>query len=411
MVSSKVVVCDSQLINLSSSLINEELDENKKLTELVRTTGVAVLDPNMKVLPMISDYLTTQLARNKIANESAKTYGKNLSYFLSFMKSRREFKDDHLDDSYLYVQQYVIEEYFTQLKLDGISSQTIGNREASISAFFHQYLCATRNNKERLRNDNPFEPGKLYQGTKTKNVNMCEVEELIALMKCTERENERVLLQFMQDSGVRRSEVSRITQRHIKDAMNENKHFIMLDDDTFEIPPDYKPLTIWGSKGRGRELKPRITLVSIPTLQRIKKYMASPEYRKAARKFGKDKPVFLNSQGGSQTGSNIGKLFNRLSKRALKLKLINRPIAAHMTRHGFAGMCLRSPDMGKDTLERLVNIKNCLGHAFLESTQVYTSIPYEIYGQLVNSHGELLTRHQIMERIRLKTKTKIKLLV
>lgn len=407
MVSSRVVVCDNQLIDLSMSLINEELNDDVKLTELVNTTGVAVIDPSMRVLPMISDYLTTQLARNKISKESAKTYGKNLAYFLHYMKSRSEFKDDYLDDSYLFVQQYVIEEYFSKLKSEGISSQTIGNREASISAFFHQYLCAKRNNKDQLRDDNPFETSKLYKGTKTRNIEMCEVNELVALMKCTERENEKVLLQFMQDSGVRRSEVSRITQQHIRDATNYNNNFIMLDDETFEVPADYKPLTIWGSKGRGRDLKRRITLVSIPTLQRIKNYMASPEYRKSVRKFGKDKPVFLNSQGEVQSGSNIGKLFSRLSKRALKLKLITRPIAPHMTRHGFAGMCLRSPDLGKDTLERLVSIKNCLGHAFLETTQIYTSIPYEIYGQLVNSQREVLARHQIMERIRLKTKTQI----
>lgn len=406
---SKVIVCDNQSINLSSSLINEELEGDSQLTGVVNTTGVAVFDSNMKVLPMISDFLTSQLAKNKISEKTAKTYGKNLAYFLDYLKNRREFKDDKLDDSYLYVQQYVIEDYFSHLKSEGISSKTIGNREASISAFFHKYLCSTRNNKEQLRDDNPFESGKLYNGTKTRNIEMCEVKELIALMKCTNRENEKVLIQFMQDSGIRRSEACRITQQDIKDAMNENKQFIMLDDDTFEIPPDYKPLRIWGSKGRSRELKLRTTLVSIPTLQRIKKYMASPEYRMSARKFGKDKPVFLNSQGCIQTGSNIGKLFNRLSKRALKLKFIGRPISAQMTRHGFAGMCLRSPDMGKDSVERLVNIKNCLGHTFLETTQIYTSLPYEIYGRLVNKHGEVLTRSQIMERVRLETKSKSKL--
>jgi integrase/recombinase XerC len=80
-----------------------------------------------------------------------------------------------------------------------------------------------------------------------------------------------------------------------------------------------------------------------------------------------------------------------------------------MLRHGFAGEVLRSPDLGKDAIDRLVIVKNCLGHENLSTTQVYTSLPFDIYGTLMNSDGEVLTRCQIMSRVWSATKKVIKL--
>ena len=80
-----------------------------------------------------------------------------------------------------------------------------------------------------------------------------------------------------------------------------------------------------------------------------------------------------------------------------------------MLRHGFAGEVLRSPDLGKDAIDRLVIVQRCLGHASIVTTQVYTNLPFDIYGKLMNSDGEILTRSQIMSRIWTATKKIIKL--
>ena len=79
-----------------------------------------------------------------------------------------------------------------------------------------------------------------------------------------------------------------------------------------------------------------------------------------------------------------------------------------MLRHGFAGSLLRSPDLGDHAVDKLVLLQICLGHAYLKTTQVYTQLPYEIYGKIADKNGEILTRSRLMEQLNVLTKTRRK---
>tara|TARA_R110002126_G_scaffold88837_1_gene212685 strand:- start:31437 stop:32684 length:1248 start_codon:yes stop_codon:yes gene_type:complete len=398
-------------IDLSKSLLNEESNFacNSASLERSEITGVVILNSEMKVLPLVSHYLTFELKYDNVSDGSALTFGNNLGYFVDYLNSHKHYKHYKYDSALLDVQEHTIKEYFVGLKSEGLSSNTIRNRDASLQSFFSKYLCAPRGNRPELRKDNPYQNGLLSGAPKSKQIEMCNQDELIALLRCTPNERERALLQFMYDSGVRRSEIPRVKKSHIEAAINSSRNRLIVDDDTISIPSEYSAVHIEGSKGRRREIKPRNTIVSRETLLRVTRYHSTPLYRNKSRKFGSDKPAFLNAEGNSYNSSSISKLLERVSKRAIKRNLINRLISPHMLRHGFAGEVLRSPDLGKDAIDRLVIVQRCLGHASIVTTQVYTNLPFDIYGKLMNSDGEILTRSQIMSRIWTATKKIIKL--
>lgn len=407
----KVRVVYRKEIDLSKSLLNEEsrFTCSNSLLETPMVSGCVVLDSNMKVMPLVSHYLTFELKYDNISNSTALTFGRNLGYFVDYLNTHKHYKNYEYDSAFLDVQEHTLKEYFVDIKSKNLSSQTVRNRDATLQSFFNKYLCATRGNRPELRSDNPYQNGLLSGSSKSNQIEMCSRDELIALLRCASNERERALLQFMYDSGVRRSEMPRVNKSHIEAAINSNGNSLIVDDDTISVPSDYSPVHIEGSKGRKREIKPRKTIVSRETLIRVTRYHSSPLYRSKSRKFGSDKPAFLNAEGKSYNSSSISKLLERLSKRAIKRNLIKRSISPHMLRHGFAGEVLRSPDLGKDAIDRLIIVQRCLGHASLVTTQIYTNLPFDIYGKLVDRNGEMLTRSQIMSRIWNATKKVIKL--
>jgi integrase/recombinase XerD len=400
----KVIIADKQSINLEQSTLNS----NHSVSGKVLTTGVLVLNSKSQPYPLVSDYLSSQLIHNKIADTTAKTYGANIGYFLSYLENDNAYKGFKLDEGLIHVQKHTIEEYNTNLKNEmGLSSKTIRNRDASLMSFISEYLCQGQGNQKALRNDDPYESGLLAPSAKDNLIQACEIEELIALIQMTNSERERCLLQFMFDSGVRRSEVSRISKSSIDKALESDNKNEFLGEDIVYSPSDYTNLLINGAKGRNRQYKPRETIVSRATLQRIRKYHSSPLYRKHAKRYGSNPPAFFNAHGGGYTKSSVAKLINRVAKRALGNRLITKLISPHMLRHGFAYLVLGSEDLGKDYLERLVILQKSMGHAFLSSTEVYTRIPHEIYGRYKSVAGNQMYRKDLMEHIVKETRLKI----
>ena len=370
--------------------------------------GVGVFDENGKILPLISSYLSYQTKHEKIAVKSATTYAKNLVYFLEYIRSRTDYDDNESDNVLLNVPVFVIQEYLSCLSRSGLSSSTIRNRDATLRALF-EFICDPNCPFPYLRLDNPYENGYLSKSPKRTPINACTLDELLILIKSTKSERERTLLQFLFDSGLRRSELSRVMLEDFVDALKFNSEKFITNGHDQPIQTNYIPLAVKGSKGRGNETKPRWTLISSATLKRIQKYHASPLYKKYARQFRNpaETPAFLNALGTTYTPIAVNKLLERVSKRAIKKGLLTKLISPHKLRHGNAYAILQSNDLGSDYLDRLVIVQKNLGHNQLETTQMYTSIPQEIYNTLCNENGELLTRAEKMKRLTEQTQLKI----
>lgn len=394
-------IIDRETIDLSKSSVIEQSDLKEEIVKSQKKThGVVVFDRNHRVLPLVSDWLTEELSEKQTPPSTITTYANNISYFLDYLTEKHLYTDVLLDEAFLYIYSHTIREYFTYLKVDcKLASSTIRNRDATFQIFFDRYLCKARQDGKAIRDDNPYADGLLSSAAKSKVVEMCTLNEVKALILCAHTERERALIQFIYDTGVRRSEVTRVKKSDIDKASNENKSTLIIDDETIALPTQYNPLYIAGSKGRKREIKPRYTIVSSATIGRVKRYFSTPEYRKLAKKYGSESHAFINSEGRPYTSSSIGKILNKLSDRAIKRGLLDRPIHPHMLRHGFAGGLLRSPDLGEHSVNKLVVLQQCLGHAHLSTTQIYTALPYDIYGQFRDSDGVLLTRAELMERL------------
>lgn len=405
-----IKVCTDIELDLSQScLLNENL--NLSLDKTVKVNGVGVFDDNGKLLPIISEYLSYLSKHEKIAYKSASTYGKNLIYFLSYIRSRPDYNDDETDEVFLSIPTYVIQEYLTFLTRDEQkSSATIRNRDATLRTFI-DYLCSPTEDREQLREDNPYNNGYLSKAPKRTPISSCSLDDLLILIMSTCSERERVLLQFLYDSGLRRSELPKVSLEDFKDTISFNSESLITRDTDLPIYADYVPLRVKGSKGRGNQIKPRWALISSATIKRIQKYHASPLYKKYAGKYLKpsDTPAFFNAKGTPYTPSAINKLLERISKRAIKKGLLNRIISPHKLRHGNAYSILQSNDLGNDYLDRLVIVQKNLGHNQLDTTQMYTSIPQDIYNSMCDKDGELLTRAEKMRRLSEQTQLKIRL--
>lgn len=404
----KVEVCPDISLDLSQSCLHSEI-KDLALNETVKVNGVGVFDDDGKLLPFISEYLSYQAKHEKIAYGSADTYGKNLTYFLSYIRSRPDYDDDETDEVFTTIPAYVIQEYLTHLtRIEGIESPTVRNRDATIRSFM-DYLCSSTEDREPLRSDNPYRDGYLSKAPKRTPVISCDFDDLTVLIESTRLERERTILQFLYDSGLRRSELPRVTLEDLNAAARFNSQRFIARDRDQPIRADYAPLEVRGSKGRGNEIKPRWTLISSATLKRIQKYHASPLYKKYARTYlsPADTPAFLNAEGTPYTPGAVNKLLERVSKRAIKQGLLRRVISPHKLRHGNAYAILQSNDLGADYLDRLVIVQKNLGHNHLDTTQMYTSIPQDIYNSMCDENGDLLTRAEKMKRLAERTQLKI----
>lgn len=400
-----IKVCFNKKFDLSKSCCTDSFSE-----QIANVSGVGIFDNNSKILPLISRYLSYQIKHEKIAVKSASTYAKNLAYFLDYIRNREDYDKYESDDVFFTVPKFVIQEYLSHLSKIGLSSSTIRNRDATLRAFF-EFLCNPINMLSVHRTDNPYQNGYLSKSPKRTPINACTIDELAILIRSTMSERERLLLQFLYDSGLRRSELPRLSLEDFNDAVKFNSQKFIASKNDQPISINYLPLKVKGSKGRANEFKPRWTLISTATLKRIQKYHASPLYKKYIRQFNNpaQTPAFLNADGTAYTAMAINKLLERVSKRAIKRGLLNRIIYPHKLRHGNAYAILQSNDMGTDYLDRLVIVQKNLGHNNLDTTQMYTSIPQEIYNTMCDENGELLTRAEKMKRLTEATQLKIKI--
>ena len=228
------------------------------------------------------------------------------------------------------------------------------------------------------------------------------------MIESTPHERERCLLQFIFDSGVRRSEVSRVTRFSIDEAIRLGQAISPLEPRSLGVPSNYYLLHINGSKGGGDQIKERLSMVSPATLERVKRYHASAIYKRHSRIFPKDKaPAFLNAHGKPYTANSISALLARVSKRAIRQLKLEKSISPHKLRHGYAYALLNSKDIGDDYLERLGMLKVSMGHASFKSTEMYTQIPPSLLNAVCGTNLEAASKAVDMEKLFSETKLSI----
>lgn len=402
----KVVVADDAVLNLSGSPLN---DEAAVVAGLVRVSGCAIFDEQERLLPLASEFLTRAAKNTTLSQKSLGTYGRNLSYLVGSLAQTSHFEGCTPDEILLTVSRSTLAAYIADLrKVHGLDPVTVRNRDACIRTFFSKFLCVADNDRPARRKDNPYAGGFLSPSPNRRLVSACSPEELECLIRSTNSERERCVLQFIFDAGLRRSEVGRITLQAIKDALRFSQTQMIYKVESASKPA-YCPLYVDGSKGRGDAFKPRYAIVSRATLERIAKYQSTPLYKRYAARYEslEATPAFFNADGAAYNADAISGVLRRISERGVKLGLLQRAIAPHKLRHGHAYAILRSPDLGADVLERMLAVQKSLGHEKMDTTGMYTQIPQETYRDLCTDESGLITRAEMMAQLWKQTAVRI----
>ena len=414
----KVVAVRDKELDLSNSILasgpyrEQFLAEPEGSEPSVKVTGCALIGNDEQLLPLVSSYLCRNYRNTLLGDKTVVSYARRISYLLEDQKSKPEHETSLRDDLLLSIGFGDLEVYLGRLDAAGLAPKTVQGRDAALHHLFRTHLCISLNNKPPLRTDDPYEHGPIRPGqAHTKSiVQPCSMLELEQMILHAHSERERCMLQLIYDSGIRESELPRITLQHIRDALEYQKLQYVSVNSNIPVNADYSPLYVQGSKGRKNHVKPRITLVSRTTLERIENYHRTPLYHTRSLRIRDPRktPAFFNSHGKPYTTKSVAKLFEHLSERAQKAGKIKRKISSHKFRHGSAYLLLTSPDLGKDYFERLGMLSIGHGHAHSTTSEGYTQIPHDIYQKLCRPDSILKTKCGEMHALRLRTTKRIK---
>lgn len=417
----KVIAVKEKPLDLSYSVLAQGEYREQLLAQpegknpRVKVTGCVLIGSGEQLQPLSSDYLCRNYRNNLLADSTTTSYASRISYLLDYLRTQVEFESSDRDEALLSVTIGRLEQYLAHLNTAGLAPKTVQGRDAAYHHLFHKYLCKRFNDRPAYREDNPYKDGLIWNGKANTLgiIQPCSMDELEQLILHTDLERERCLIQAVYDTGVRESEVPRITLQAIRDALDFQKlQFITAGlPDARPLKAAYCPLHIRGSKGKKNQIKPRTTLVSRVTLERIEDYHKTPLYRRYAKQYPspEETPAFFNAHGEPYKTKSVEKLFDRVSKRAMKARKTRRLISPHKLRHGGAYAILQSPDLGKDYPDRLVTLTKSFGHNQQMTSEGYTLIPHDIYHLLADPNSVQKTKASEMELLRERTTKRIRM--
>jgi integrase/recombinase XerC len=250
-------------------------------------------------------------------------------------------------------------EWIIAQRASGISETTINNREVLTKGF---YGFLTTSQAQRARQDTPWGRTNITSPQHSNLPRFVTMEQVIRLLKGVHNESQRVALHCMYDTGVRVSELARLTNN------------LLPNERDWPEEVNYYPLLVPGSKCRlSQEYKFRWTIISRPVLARIRRYHATTDYllSKHFRLSDPTRPVFLNVHGERLSKDSIQ---NAITDAWLRQGGGPREISPHRLRHGTAFSILQS-EFGKDLYDNLLILKNIFGHVDVKSTEIYAAIP------------------------------------
>ncbi|VVC00188.1 Tyrosine recombinase XerA [uncultured archaeon] len=263
---------------------------------------------------MVSGWVSKFRQELLIAGYSLRTIKMYTLYLDGFLlHAKKEPKDVGRSD---------IVSYMASLKEKGNSNATLGLVHASLKYFFKEYLKMNALDEVKVPKKAKALPAILTK------------EEVRELLHATKNGRNRLLLQFIYSTGVRVSECVNMKAEDInfKEKMGKVKS--------------------------GKGAKDRIIILSRNWCAMAKKYV---ERKKVKSPF-----LFSKKNGKPITSDTV----QRIVRKAALHAGITKEITPHSLRHSFATHLLEAG-------ENIRNIQELLGHANLNTTQIYTHVSTE----------------------------------
>lgn len=318
-------------------------------------------------------------------------YGKTMTYLVRWIEKYPPLQNLSVDENIISLNRDDIINWLNYMTVHGASStKTLLSREVCLHELL-DWLCT--NDARNLR-DIENSPrgrdgmsGNITKATSPKSPKFIATETIIALLNCLHNENERCMFHTQYDTGLRITELINLTRGDLPEES--------LYDATYE----FIPLCVNGVKGRAGSVKGRITLISRAVLRRIKSYHNRLDYKLAPDWGSTDacKPAFLTINQKRWGLRNASQQF----KAAVTRSALPHSFRPHWLRHGTAFSVLRS-DAGKDYVDRMLIVQQLLGHARLDTTEIYTQIAPQILDKLTKA-GKRINRLAEAEQIRSET--------
>lgn len=329
-----------------------------KYTDSSSIASYALFDRHERLVQLPTAYLRS-LKRHRRSEASQRHIANVLKLHCQWVESNLTFDGFHTDQI---IQRLISEEildWIDDQRETGLYENTINNREV-LAREFYQWLTTAEG--DRIRLDIPWGRKTFTRRSHTNLPRFVTMEQVIRLLNATHNESQRVALHFMYDTGVRVSELVRMTND------------IMPNESDWPEDVNYYPLLVPGSKSRdSRKPKYRFTIISRPVLARINRYHSTPKYlfARGFSLYDPTRPTFLNTRYKPLSIDSVQKAISDAWKRQGGNP---KEISPHRLRHGTAVSILRS-ELGKELHDNFLILKSMLGHAHISSTEIYAAIP------------------------------------
>lgn len=250
----------------------------------------------------------------RIRNFSRKTIKAYLYYNKEFLRFASKFTDD--------VNKQDIRDYLDFLISSNKSASTL-NLAINALKFYYQSIMHRKFFDFETGIKRPKEPKKLPV--------ILSKNEVVRMIDSLENIKHKLMIQILFSSGLRVSE--------------------LIDLEINDIDFDRKLVHVKGGKGN----KDRVTIASEQVLDNINKYL---------EEFKPLRFVFEGAQAGKKLTTRT---IQRVVANAARSANINKQVTVHTLRHSFATYLLENGT-------NLRYIQELLGHARLETTQIYTKV-------------------------------------
>lgn len=293
----------------------------------------------------LSEYLFDFLPVKKgLSQNTINSYSDTIELFLQYMEEQHGIRREKLEIHHL--SREVAEEYLDWLETERHNSiSTRNQRRVAINGFF-KYLQYRNPGFVLLCQQILSIPKKTGPKRAVHHLSREAIEEILKQPDLATRAGKRdfVLLMLLYESAAR---VSEIADLRIGDFQSDRYHGAVIR-----------------LHGKGRKIR------TVPLIKRaagfVQRYISEEE---KFRSCGKEDPLFCNRSGRKLTRAGIAYILEKYANmaRAALPSIADANIHPHVLRHSRAVHWLEA---GVD----LQHIKHLLGHADLETTEVYAKI-------------------------------------
>lgn len=341
-----------------------------------------LLDSSEQVAVLPTDFIESLERSPKNRTEGTlDLYAKRIRDFCSFIEEHEVYGQVRVDVAVRAMGLPLLDEFYGTCVARGLSASTIRGYEVVLK-MFTDWL--TTEEAGRAKSTAIYE--NLSYRTSTPHKRMPRYmtdEQVITLLNGMHWEVQRLIGHFIYDTGVRVSEVQRVLKSDLP----------LIEE--YPSTQMYFPLLVRGSKGRGRQIKDRYTIISRPMLVRLHRYFKSRSYFTNHDWPEKSKPAFLNTYSKQISTKAIQKFLADARARTCLMAA-----SAHRLRHGTAYSVMKS-EHGKTLLDNLVVTQRLLGHNNLSTTEIYTHVPAPILHRMKEdgSEGQIRFRFEEAQKI------------